>query len=482
MDAHVIRLLYVAIAILMLLTVGMTRMPRGGLALMAGLTVLHTVMAILLGVRLAGDVAGDRHTGVVGLLALSGVPSQHVVQARLATSLISFASVWIVRYPMLLLALSLGQLHLRQILLVESLHLALFLFVLGMGLVYAHRSRDRMEARAGYLFAGLLEFLLYLPGITLTILRNYTSWTLPNGIVETADILRQGCITRSLYHALFFPHSQTSVLVPAVLYTLLGIGAFAWWNRQYFQTPDEADDLLPSSEARPKSSRKVRASRRCWDDALAWQAVHFYSGGLTNTIVRLIIEGGVILTAIALTVSGRPDLSGFALVMLIVCSLILLFMGQGKVSDCLQKELRDKTLSSLLMTPHTPLELCDGWGRGAWKMMWVDMPVHAATIVAMFLYSPSRGAPMIVCGMIMVLASRHFLTLSPLVPYSILGVLTGVGLIFVPILFVGWIVGLSIRFQPWIGPIALIPLAVGWSALCRKMIPSWFAKKQESLE
>ena len=91
-------------------------------------------------------------------------------------------------------------------------------------------------------------------------------------------------------------------------------------------------------------------------------------------------------------------------------------------------------------------------------------------------------AAIMIGAYLMQLAMRSFLILSPIVPFSARGIVTGVSLIFLAIFLYGASVQLSHVFHPALGLLVLAPLAYCWHRLCRWMIPSWFQKKQEALE
>ena len=124
-DSTVIRVLYASFALSILFTISGIP-PRQldpttvGLAYIRAMTVVHAAMAVLLAIRLAGDIAGDRAAGFVGLLYLTGISASEAVMSRLQLATISFLSVWIVRVPILVLAFHLGGTTLQQILQVEA--------------------------------------------------------------------------------------------------------------------------------------------------------------------------------------------------------------------------------------------------------------------------------------------------------------------------------------------------------------------------
>lgn len=485
-DVTVIRVIYMVLAMFVLQATIQSPLHPRGQALLSGLTVLHSGMAVLLAVRLAGDIAGDRSSGVVGLLALAGLAGRQMLAARLVTVFISFLSAWVVRIPMLVLAFTLGGVRFKQIWLLEILLLGMFILVVGVGLLHAHFCSDRATARIVFLLPGLVDFALATPRILISIVKNFQLITVPPQIHQLSDWLRMGCISSSLSAAIGYRDPGWEVLAPLIPHLGLGLLSMYCWQRIYFKNLDEAGEAAPATPPGASKSNsslsKSRPSRPCWDDALAWQAYQVHSQGRWNLIGRgvlgLVVILGAALTA-SLSVSPFPEM---AVSLLVIVSGVLMFMGQGKVSDCLQRELREKTLPSLLMTPHTPMELCDGWGRGASWMMLVDLPVHLAALGGVLFYLLKPAAPVIVSGAVLMLSVRSFLILSPLVPFSFRGILSGLILIALVIVMLIVCVPLSVKFHPWLGPLVLIPLAYGWSRVCRWMIPAWFEKKQEALE
>ncbi len=483
-DSMVIRLLYAGFSLSILFTVAELDPREAGLALLRAMTVVHAALAVLLAVRLAGDIAGDRASGVVGLLYLSGIESRSVVLAQLMQVATAFLSVWMVRVPMLVLAFYLGGTTLHQILQVEVLLLGLFGMTVSAGLLLGHYSPDRATSRMVFLLPPLLDFGLTIPSLVVAIVHYLNVFNVPLSVEYVLDNLWYGGTAHGLYHSLRDGNPSAIYLWPLVLH--LGIaGLSLWaWRRVYFTCLDEAA-ALPTPEntpqpLRPKQS-KSRTSRPIWDDGLAWQAYYVHSDGTQNILVRSIGIGSCLLGVMVLVSMGDPGYRAMGMVLLIIPTGLMMFIGRGKVSDCLQKEIKDKTLPDLLMTPHTVLELCDGWGRGAWKLMQPDLVLYAACLVGCLIYAPMDLAPIICGGAILLLASGPFFVLSPLVPFSFWGILTGLGLIAAVMFILVVSVPFSIHVHPWLGPVIMVPLAWGWNWLCRRMIPSWFAKKQEEL-
>ena len=483
-DSTVIRFLYALFSLSILWVVAESDPQDAGLALLRAMTVVHAALALLLAVRLAGDIAGDRASGVVGLLYLSGIDSRSVVLARLMQVATAFLSVWVVRVPLLVLAFHLGGATLHRILQVEALLVGMFGMTVSAGLLLGHYSPDRATSRMVFLLPPLLDFALALPMLLVEAVHAWTTINVPLWVEYSLDNLLSLCTSWGLFYTLRKPSPSYLYLLP--LLPQLGIAALSlWaWRRVYFTCLDEAA-VPPTLEDTPQplrpSQSKSRPSRQIWDDGLAWQAYYIHSDGTQNVLARSLGVVVGITGTLVLVSMNDAGYRGLGMALLIIQTGLMMFVGRGKVSECLQKEIKDQTLPALLMTPHTPLELCDGWGRGAWKLMQPDLVLYAACGVGCLMYSPMELAPIICGGAILILASGPFLVLSPLVPYSIMGILTGLGLIaaLLGILLIS--VPLSVTIHPWLGQLVLLPLAWGWNWLCRRMILNWFAKKQDEI-
>jgi hypothetical protein len=483
-DSTVIRFMYALFSLSILWTVAELDPRETGLALLRAMTVVHAALAVLLAVRLAGDVAGDRASGVVGLLYLSGIESKSVVLAQLMQMTTAFLSVWLVRVPMLVLAYHLGGTTLHQILQVEALLVGLFGMTVCAGLLMGHYAPDRATSRMVFLMPPLLDFGLTIPTLLVATVHYLTPYNVPLSVEYAFDSLKYLRTTSCLFHSLGSPYPSAMSLWPLVLQ--FGIAALSlWaWRRVYFTCLDEAE-VPPTPENTPQpfrpSKSKSRPSRPIWDDGLAWQAYYVHSDGTQNLLARSFLIGGCLVGTLVLVSMNDPGYRGLGMALLIITTGLMMFIGRGKVSDCLQKEIKDKTLPALLMTPHSPLELCDGWGRGAWKLMQPDLVLYAACGVGCLIFSPMTLAPIICGGAILILASGPFFVLSPLVPFSFTGILSGLGLIGAVLGMLVITIPLSVEIHPWLGPALIVPLAWGWNRLCCWMIPKWFSRKQEEL-
>jgi len=483
-DSTVIRGLYAAFAFSNLTMVSGLDPPEAGISLLRAMTVVHAAMAVLLAIRLAGDVAGNRASGLVGLLALSGLSASEAVASQLLLAVTSFLSVWVVRVPIVFLAFSLGGTTLPQILQVEALLLGLFVMTLCAGLLLGHYSPDRTTSRMVFLLPAAMDFGLLLPSAIVFAVESWTTINVPPLVEAALDSLRYFRLSSCLFDSMRSPYPSAIYLWPLVLHLGIAWPSLWAWRRVYYTCLDEAE-VPATSESTPRpirpSKSMTRPSRPVWDDALAWQAIHVHSDVRWNIIGRRVLIGVALVGSLVLVSIPDPGYRGTGVAFLVISTLLLMLIGRAKVSDCLQSEIKQKTLPALLLAPQNAIELCDGWGRGAWKLMLPDLVLNAACLVGVLLYSPMELAPGIVGGAILLQASGPFFLLSPLVPYSIRGIASGLGLLtylFVIIVIAG---SLSVGIHPWLGLLVLVPLAWGWNVLCRRMIPKWFAQKQDEL-
>ena len=489
-DSTVIRVLYAGFALSNLISI--TRGPfsirldpsQAGLSVLKAMSVVHAALAVLLAVRLAGDVAGDRASGLVGQLSLAGVSARDAVLSRLLLAGTSFLSVWLIRVPLLVLAFHLGGTSLHQILHVEALLLGLFGMTLCAGLLLGHYSPDRTTSRMIFLLPGLLDLTLTIPSLIVAGIHSWTTWNVPLSVEYALDKLAYARTTACLFYALRLREPSLVYLSPLVVHIGIALWSLWAWRRVYFTCLDEAEvPATPENEPQPvrPSKSMSRPSRPCWDDALAWQAYHVHSDGKTNILARSVVIAICLVVVLWLVLFNDPAYRGLGMALLTITTLIMMFIGRGKASDCLQREIKEKTLPSLVLTPHSATELCDGWARGGRKLMRPDLVLYVCCLVGVLLYSPQQLAPIIVGWAILIQSSGPFFVLSPLVPFSFKGILSGLGLIAAVLVILGMAVPLSVQVHPWLGPAAMIPLCWGWNRLCRWMLPSWFANKQDEL-
>ena len=285
--------------------------PRDvGIALLRAMTVVHTAMAVLLAVRLSGDVAGNRASGVVGLLYLTGISARDAIGSQLMLATTSFLSVWIVRVPILCLAYHLGGTTWHQILQIEVLLLGLFVMTFCAGLLIGHYATDRVGSRNVFLLPIILEASLLLPSAIVFAVKAWTTLPVPLMVKDVTDHLRYLRLSTCLYYSMHSPNPSAIYLWPLVLHLGIAVPCLWAWKRVYFTCLDEAE-VPATSENTPQpirtSKSMSRPSRPIWDDALAWQAYYVHSQGRSNLIVRCVAIAVCLLVVIGLGFTFNRD-------------------------------------------------------------------------------------------------------------------------------------------------------------------------------
>ena len=483
-DLTVIRVLYASFALSLMMPVSELDPIIAGGSLLRAMTVVHAALAILLGIRLSGDVAGIRASGAIGLLALSGIPAREVIGSQLLLAVISFLSVWLIRVPVLFLIFHLGGITLHQILQIEVLLVGLFGMTLCAGLLLAHYSPDRTISRLAFLVPLTVELAAVAPSMILSSLQSWLSISVPSSIENVSNGLRCFGVSYSLYYTSRSLSPSPVYLMP--LTVQIGVAALSlWvWTSNYFISLDEADvppSTVSHSTPRRSSHSMSRPSRPVWDDALAWQAFHVHGMGRFGVMLRSILAAACFVLVVGAGLSSLPDVWDQANVILYFIALGLMFLNSAKVGDCLQREIKASTFSVLALTPHTPLELCDGWRRGVVKLMRADLFLLGFTFACVICYSLTEGAPLVVDLAILALACGPLFILSPLVPWSFQGIFSGLGLVVTLLIMLMIVVVISAIMDPWLGTAVAIPLAWIWKAMGRRMVPVWIAQKQDDL-
>lgn len=438
------------------------------------------VLAAGLAGRLAGDAVGDRTSGVLDLLSLSGLTSGQWLIVRLIEIWIAFLSVWIVRVPLLYLIFSLGGVRFERIVVQEILLLGTFGIVSGFAMHSAHKAESRKQSNQkvmGLIIA--LEFLLALPKLALSGLATYTIWVPPSGVKEFADQLVRLRLASVLRSAVEGGPQLHEIGPPLAFYGL--VSSVALWRLKtlLFAPPkDRPSTLSRAASTTEGQTTHSRETRRCWDDAFAWQAFCVHGRGQRTLSAKSCIY---VVLFIALGVCFATGLKEFGLVISWLAAGLGLILLANKAGDCLQRELKGQTLPSLLLTPHDAADIYDGWHRGSWRLCWVDVVFTALLVAVTFSNHTAAGQVLLAVSAILV-SSGPFMMLSPLVPFTFGGVVSGLGIVggLVVIIVIGIVLCATVH------PISLLVVSAPlWWLFNRWLravvLPRWMQKKTSAI-
>lgn len=412
------------------------------------------LLAYLAG-RLQREVVGDESSGIVSLISLTGTRESEWTAARLIDVWISFLSVWLVRAPFLCLFFTLGGLKFEDLLAGEVLLLFLFQAATCRAMCVAQQADGRSKADwAGFGTIFLLEISLSI-GRILVGLGRFLGWSFPievtNGVEWVGALSLNSRFISFASGGAFYPNVIGSLL----LYLILS--AYWIWRFQHrlYQKIGETPELALKGVKEKKPFRKTRTPLpRCWDDALAWQSYVYYAGGADNTTGRVILYGIAFVFVMLTIITGFfQSLAG--LVALISFGIFVNVMNSP--SHCIDQELKAKTLGSLVMTPHTGLDLYSGWRRGTFRLA---IPDHVyALLVACVTAFVDPGISLVIVSLVLAIdSSGPLLMLSGLVPIA----WNGLGTAFLVLIGLALIVTAGVfaasLIHPAMFPVAAIPL------------------------
>jgi hypothetical protein len=228
------------------------------------------------------------------------------------------------------------------------------------------------------------------------------------------------------------------------------------------------------SRAAEKERSLSRPSRRCWDDALAWQAFQIHGGGRRTVTAKLI---GYALFAVFLVAVVSTE--EWLIALLVIAGFLSLAVANYKAQDCVTREIKAGTLSTLALLPYDGLEFYRGWARGARRLAIPDYST-ALIAAAILLGLANSGTPVIMCVLFAIFLCSPFLFINGLVgfdwAYLHVGCFAVIAMVGIPFVCIG--LGMS---SPAAGVGLFFVLALGTHAVFRAMIRGCFDRRVETL-
>lgn len=438
-------------------------------------------LMVFLAVRLGGDSVGDVRSGLLDLLFLSGTKPRQWLVVRIVQMWVAFASVWIIRAPLMFIIFFLGGIRSETVLATELLLLIGFFFLSSIGLLASLNAKSRPQVSRSVLVSIVVcEILLITPTFAISLLTGFYNWPIPAPVLHASDVMAQigfisywrSPITRQMDLGNIWP--------TCALYAGLAVAALAtFWHRLSVVSSGAGDrSSAGSPEAARRTGRRERASRRCWDDALAWQAYCIHGSGKPLVTAKCV---AYVLLGLGMWLLAQRGYHEAAFTLAAVAGAVAIFIAVNKTNDCLTREIREQTMPMLLLTPHEPDDFFAGWQRGAWRLAWPDVLFGAGVVLASYTLDPAAPAIAISIAAA-ILSSGPFMTLSPLVPFSFSGIATGLGLILIGIVMAGICVWVAVTVHPAALPLAAIPLAWLYNQILRRQVlPYWMMRKISSI-
>jgi len=435
---------------------------------------ISLMFVLILGSRLGSDSVGDVSTGLLGLVRLTGTTSWQWVALRLSQIWIGFVSVWIVRIPALAFVWTLGGARLETILIAEAALVLMFFLISNLALLLSFGAASRRQI-GGRIMLLLFVFntLMVLPASIAGSLSVYWPQLVPTKFVELLEWIADFGLSGQFSRATSGTSRLADLLPGAALYFGMAVLVLLW----FWRLVDTVGTMTVEDRARPQPGVRrgiSRVSRRCWDDALAWQSFVFVGRG--GRIVRAKVVGYALLALVAWQ-AIRMDYEFVPMLMLPVLCGGLLMNAINKPGECLTRELNEKTIGTLLLTPHTSGELVAGWRRGAWRLAAPDLVEWGLLTLASGLVN-GMVPPIMVCIGLVLVFSQHFFILSPLIPFTFKGVTAGVLLILLFCIPVSLCILAGMHTgNAWVVPLLMAPMLLGFSYVLKRSLPYWMEKK-----
>lgn len=438
---------------------------------------LSAILAGFLGLRLAGDSVGERSSGFVELMCLTGARPGQWLSLRIMQSLVGFASVWLVRLPLLLLTWMLGPAPALRLMLNE-LWLCIFagvLFAIGLGLTPMARSRPQLFGWS-FLIVVAWECLLTLPYELTSRIALAFSLTPAAGVDSALTLLSSLSFVQQGREILMRLQAWESMARMSLAAAAFGLCWIVLYWRWVFAQPGMR--LVEAAGTSAGGSKLARPSRRCWDDALAWQGYTIYAGGKRGLTFKCIayLSVGIVLWATALYGSSQ-----IATILFVAGTFVVLVRAVNVPGEYLQREVREQTLPVLLLAPLDVLDLYRGWRRGTWRSGWPEMILFLGVAGYGLSFGIEFGIGMIAVFLGM-LTCGPFLMLSPLIPYTPRGMLTGGGAVFVLTVIIAVSIVLGVVWNPLLMLFVGVPSLWFFNAIVRHwLLQYWLRQKVESI-
>lgn len=450
------------------------RLPPAGAAVIFGplrsMFAVSLMFLLIVASRLGGDSVGDVSSGLLGLVRLSGTTPRQWVAFRLSQLWIGFASVWIVRAPFIAFVWTLGGMRLSTILTVEAALLLAYFLLSNMALLISFGAQSRRQI-AGRIVLLLFVFntLVVLPASIAGSLNAYWPNWVSAQVVEVTELVSDFSVNSQFARVSSGRSTSLDLLPGALVFGGLGLAVLL----RFWRLVASVGTMTVEERTGPSSRAAARVSRRCWDDALAWQSFVYVGRG--GRMVWAKTVGYIVLTFVAWQAVTYGYQAAAMLMLPVLCG-GLLMSAINKTSDCLTREINDRTIGTLLLTPHDYNDLAAGWRRGAWRLAAPDIVCWSLLTIVSTLVSPVAPPVMFCIGMLLVF-SEHFFILSPLIPFTFKGITSGLIMILLFCIPVSLCILAGIQINPWLTPLFMAPLLLGITYLLKRVLPYWMGKK-----
>jgi len=345
------------------------RFAAPGLKFFSMILILNLWFISLAGVTYFGStITEEKEQKTIGLLRMAGVNSVSLLLGKGVPRFVTSGLLLLAQVPFVVLAITLGGVTLHQII---AAYVALAVYLLAIGSLGLFCSVVARTGGAAALLAGMIvvaslvtPFLI--SAVTPELVRGgylTRGGLIPHMLDLTADYMGRASIVTRCQLIM-----QTGFSLPIIgWHFLMNIGfsavAFvcAWSVFDRYTVEEKCGEATRSALTRPTARARWIRTGRTWKNAIAWKEYHFTCGGrgmvLLQFVVFVLLIG--VFAACSLYFYGEIDwqvaggvLVGGMLVAIVVAPV-------GAVACMFGNEIRDGTLTNLVLLPHS-----------TWRLVW----------------------------------------------------------------------------------------------------------------
>jgi ABC-type transport system involved in multi-copper enzyme maturation permease subunit len=337
-----------------------------GLNFFRSVAYLNAIFVTLLGVSyFSSAISEEKEEDTLGLMTMAGISSLGILLGKSTTRLFQVFLLFAVQYPFTLLAVTLGGLMPDQIYSAYAALLAYTWLLANAGLfcsVVSRRSRDAAGLTTllliGYIFLPLFSM------VALQLLRATTDefWMMVGPSIQPS----LAWISKTSVFSELYQVTETGIQLswtPQLISNLLG-GLFffliSWWLFQFVSHEPATESTVRSLVPRSTGRKRLFATGRTWDWALAWKDFHFIAGGWIGVVIRCGLYIGVYWLSFAASYPWEQPIGNREIRWRDVTYGYQMFLPPLFAVDCalcasrlFQEEIRYQTLASLLMLPRS---------------------------------------------------------------------------------------------------------------------------------
>lgn len=398
-----------------------------GLRFFRGIAYLDATFMSLLGIGFfSSAITEEKEEDTLGLMLMAGISPLGILVGKSGGRLWQALLLMAAQYPFMLLAVTMGGVTTNQIWQVTLSLMAYMVFLAGFGLLCSTLA-PRSRTAGAMMIVGLLCYI-FVPQIARGVGWFYKRW-LNAGPVQTQrfdlleialDWIGEVCVFLRLEDILSTGFSSSfSVQVVSNVFAG-GVCAMLSWLLFGLATRDLSTEATTRGlVAKRRAFFRFNAGRP-WHVPLAWKDFHFVSGGIGMMLVRCAYYACYGITVVLLdSWQPIPAFRGWIEFCIGLLSLSLTVDAAILLVRSLQDEMRNQTLSTLIMLPRSSNAIIYakwggamlGWLPGAFVALIVTMLTETTRRDFVTLISGQYGSWAVIMLFVLV---PHFAALAAL--------------------------------------------------------------------